>query len=269
MEENFKSWMIRKERKLEVTALNYSRAINNISKHYTTYTGIPTDIYCVDLEQLEQIKNSYESNGRFSEEGNFRHGLNRAAIKAFYRFKLSNPKALTAKREKTSEKHVRIKKNPNGKNFIQRIIAFLKSLFRSKKQQKLASGSFVGTKKQIFKRLLPMLPTWEKETKENYLLENFRCERCKSMEFPSVVERHPTNPKNLLNTILKDFDENKKQSISISELAAKYKNEFTFNGNRLIVLCRSCNQKEEARKIERYHHEVPPVMRKGPPELRY
>jgi hypothetical protein len=269
MEEKFKSWMIRSERKLESTANNYSRAIHSLSEHYSSFTGIRTDIYFVDLKQLAQIKDSYESNGRFAEEGHFRHGLNRAAIKALYRFKLSYPEAPFPEIKRNAPKPIQNTKKPKHKNIIQKIAGFLKRLFKRTKHHKAASDTFVGTKRQIFKRLLPMLPTWEKETTENYLVENLRCERCKSMEFPRVVERHPTNPKNLLNTILNDFPENQKQSISISDLAAKYKNKFTFNGNRLIVLCRSCNQKEEARKIERYRHEMPPIMRKDPPELRY
>lgn len=76
MEEKFRSWMVRAEGKQEATATNYSRAINNLSDHYSRFTVYPTDIYSVNLEQLAQIKNSYESNGRFSEVGNHSHGLN-------------------------------------------------------------------------------------------------------------------------------------------------------------------------------------------------
>lgn len=84
-----------------------------------------------------------------------------------------------------------------------------------------------------------------------------------------MMGRHPTNTKNLLKIVLKDFPDNQKQSVIISDLEVKYKNQFNQNSNMLIVLCRTCKQKEEERKIERFRHEVPPIMRKGPPELRF
>lgn len=269
MEEKFKSWMIRSEGKLESTAINYSRAINRLSEHYSSFTGIRTDIYFVDLKQLAQIKDSYESNGRFAEEGHFRHGLNRAAIKALYRFKLSYPEAPTPEIKRNAPKPIQNIKRPKHKNIIQKISGFLKRLFKRTKHQKAASDSFIGTRKQIFKHLGPLISSWENEILEKYQIENPRCERCKSMEFPKAVERNPSNPKKLLKLIFNDFPSKQKQSVSLLEMETKYKNHFTNNHDRFIVLCRSCNQKEENRKIERYRHEVPPIMRKGPPELRY
>ncbi|WP_081212293.1 hypothetical protein [Salegentibacter sediminis] len=94
MDENFKSWLIREEGKLEITGYSYSRAIHKLSEHYSQYTGRPTDIHAKDLKEVEKIKNCYESDGRFSEMGHQSHGLYRAAIKAFYRYKLLHPKPL-------------------------------------------------------------------------------------------------------------------------------------------------------------------------------
>jgi len=269
MEEKFSSWLVKAEGKLEVTGRSYSQAINRLSEHYSSFTGNPTDIYSVDQEHLVRIKNDYNTTGRFSEKGHETHGLYRAAIKAFYRFRLSNPQAPTIERNKTFTKPAHIKKKPKSKNYIQKIIAFFKHLFRSKNAEKSSTKSFVGTKKRILKQLLPLLPTWEKEVHEKYLIDNPRCERCKSMEFPKVVEEQPVNSKNVLKTILKDLSEIQKQSVIISDLEIKYKSQYSQHENKLLVLCRTCNEKEEKRKIERYPHEVPPIMRKGPPELRY
>lgn len=266
MEEKFKSWMIRTEGKLESTAINYSRAIHSLSEHYSSFTGTPTDIYRVDLKELKVIRNSYLSNGKFSEEGHFRHGLNRAAIKAFYRFRLAYPVSSPITNGKPAPKHSNKKKKVETKSLAQRLLKFFTNLFKRKHSQKVPSGNFVGTKKQISKRLLPLLPSWEEEVRNDYKVTNPRCERCNSMEFPEVVEKHPTNSKVLLKTVLKEYSDTK-QSVSIPELEVKYK--VQLNGTNLLVLCRTCKQKEENRKIERYRHEVPPIMRKGPPELRY
>lgn len=171
MEEKFKSWMIRSEGKLESTAINYSRAIHSLSEHYSSFTGIRTDIYLVDLKQLEQIKDSYESNGRFAEEGHFRHGLNRAAIKALYRFKLSYPEAPTPEIKRNAAKPMQNIRKPKNKNIIQKIAGFLKRLFNQTKHQKASSDSFMGTRKQIFKRLRPLVSSWEKEVLDKYLLK--------------------------------------------------------------------------------------------------
>src|SRR5690606_37794138 len=85
------SWLVSKEGKLEATGRNYSRAINKLSEHYSTSTGTPTDIYKVDLELLKKIKDSYETYGKFSEFGYESHGLYRAAVKAYYRYRRSQP----------------------------------------------------------------------------------------------------------------------------------------------------------------------------------
>src|SRR5690606_9843941 len=93
MEEKFNSWLVRTEGKLEVTGRSYSRAINRLSEHYSSSTGAPTDIYKVDVNLLKKIKDSYETTGKFSEFGYESHGLYRAAIKAYYRYRKSQPMA--------------------------------------------------------------------------------------------------------------------------------------------------------------------------------
>lgn len=260
--------MIRKEGKLEVTGRSYSRAIHTLSEHYSRFTGIPTDIYTANLKDVEKIKNCYESNGRFSEMGHQSHGLYRAAIKAFYRYKLSHPETSNTHKNTNLSKIRTVKKKKKNNNLVHKIVVFLKSFFPRKKTRKAELNSFKGTKKQLFKHLLQHVDLWEKEVHEKYLIANPRCQRCKSMEFPEVTEMHPVDTKKLLKRILNDFPHNKKQSVPTSPLKESFKN-MVANGDRLIVLCRTCKKKEETRKMERYPNEMPPIMRKGPSELRY
>ncbi len=88
------------------------------------------------------------------------------------------------------------------------------------------------------------------------------------MEFPEVVEKSAIPSKKILKRVLKDFHKKVKQTALISDLESKFKRHIA-SDDTLIVLCHACRQKDEARKVERYRHEVPPIMRKGPPELRY
>ena len=88
------------------------------------------------------------------------------------------------------------------------------------------------------------------------------------MEFPEVVEKPAIPSKDILKTVLKDFPKKPKQTVLISELESKFKSQVAA-GDRLMVLCRTCRQNDEARKVERYPHEMPPIMRQGPRELRY
>lgn len=268
MEEKFKSWLVSAEGKLEATGRSYSRAINRLSERYSSFTGNPIDIYNVDVELLTKIKNSYESNGRFSEVGHESHGLNRAAIKAFYRYRRSHPASPSISNVKASTKYFIKRKEAKRKTYAQGIWEFFTNIFQKKYLQKIPSGNFVGTKKQIFEHLLPLLSIWEKEVRIKYLEDHPRCERCKSIEFPRVMEKHPIHPKKLLAMVLKDLPERQKLSVSNSALKVEYKNLFT-NDQRLKVFCRTCNQKEEDRKVEHFRHEAPPIMRKDPPELWY
>ncbi|SOC81561.1 hypothetical protein SAMN06296241_3140 [Salinimicrobium sediminis] len=272
MEEKFSSWLVNREGKLEATGRSYSRAINRLSDHYSTSTGIPIDIYNVDLELLKKIKDSYETYGRFSEFGYESHGLYRAAVKAYYRFRRSQsvkePIAPQITTIKVSTKNSIKRKKEKGKTFAQKIIDFFTRLFQKKHLQKIPADSFVGTRKQISKHLISFINDWENEVQEKYLIDNPQCQRCKSMEFPEVVENPPILSKTILKMVLKGYPKKAKQEVLISDLESKFKSHVA-SGDRLMVLCRTCRQKDEARKVERYPHEMPSIMRQGPRELRY
>lgn len=281
MEEKFSSWLVRAEGKLETTGRSYSQAINRLSEHYSSFTGKPTDIYSVDLEYLGKIKNDYNSNGRFSDKGYESHGLYRAAIKAFYRYKTSQSRVVSPNpKRKTHTKPSYQRKPLKRKSFIQRILDWYVNLFIGKTKKKISQEQFsktkkkvspeyfTGTKKKILKHCISFVNGWEKEVHEKYLLDHPHCQRCKSMEFPKVVEKPPILSKDILKIVLKDFPKRTKETVLITDLEGKFKSQVA-SGDRLIVLCRSCRQKDEAQKIERYPHEMPPIMRKGPPELRY
>src|SRR5690606_33286991 len=132
MEKKFNSWLVKSEGKLEATGRSYSRAINRLSEHYSSSTGVPTDIYKVDQEFLKKIKDSYETTGKFSEFGYESHGLYRAAIKAFYRYRKSQPVAPLVIGGKASSKKSFKRKKSKDKTFAQRISEFIKSLFKWK-----------------------------------------------------------------------------------------------------------------------------------------
>lgn len=280
MEEKFSSWLVKAEGKLEATGRSYSQAINRLSEHYTNFTGTPTDIYSVDQKLLRKIKNDYDTTGRFSEKGYETHGLYRAAIKAFYRYKLANPGTPIEAKKRITIKPKPVQKKPKRKTFLQRILDWYVSLFIgktnkeitpkhfSKTKKKESPEYFTGTTKQILKLLIPLVNDWEKEVHEKYLVGNPHCQRCKSMEFPEVIEKPAIPSKDILKTTLKDFPKKSKQRVIISELESKFKSQVA-SGDRLMVLCRTCRLKDEAGKVERYPHEMPPIMRRGPRELRY
>lgn len=267
MEENFKLWMICAEGKLETTAINYSRAIHSLSRHYSSYTSTKTDIYNVNLKLLERIKNSYESDGKFAEEGHFRHGLNRAAIKAFYRYRLSHPARSLGKSTKVSL-NLKYKKEVIKHSIVRRIYDFFIRHFKRKFTKTDFSGDFVGSKKQISKHLNSIIKIWKKEVHEKYLNDNPQCQRCKSKEFPQVFEKPPLASKKALKMVLDKLPTTAKHAISILNIENHFKSHLTC-GDRLMILCRTCKKKEEDLKIERYHHKMPPIMRKGPQELKY
>lgn len=86
--ERFNNWLVKNENKTAQTGYRYSNAINKISEHYSKETRKAVDLYAItDLDELEIIKEHYNSKGKFSEFGNIHHGLYRAAIKALCRFR--------------------------------------------------------------------------------------------------------------------------------------------------------------------------------------
>lgn len=270
MEEKFCSWLVNAEGKIEATGLNYSKAINVLSQHYSSHTGNTIDIYRVDNDLLKRITKCYESDGRFSEKGHERHGLYRAAIKAFYRFRLSHPVKESGSKPKATARYRYMdkKKKVKGKSLTKRIYEYFINLFQVKKIQETPSGYFMGTRKQIIQHLTPFLNNWEKEVHEKYFLDNPQCQRCKSAEFPTVVEKPPLSSKKALKVLIEDFPKRRKQKVLISNLESQFKSQIS-KGDRLIVLCRTCRKKDDKGKLERYPHKMPDFMRQGPSELKY
>ena len=270
MEEKFCSWLVKAEGKIEATGINYSKAIHVLSQHYSSHTGNRIDVYQVDNDTLNKITSCYETTGRFSEKGYERHGLYRAAIKAFYRFRLTHPVKRPGSNPKPTYKYRKaIKKEKlQGKPLTRRIYEYFINLFQLKQQQKVPSGYFIGTKKQITQHLAPFVANWEKEVHAKYFLDNPQCQRCKSTEFPNVVEKPPLSSKKALKVVFENFPKRRKQTILISNIENQFKSQIS-KGDRLIVLCRTCRKKDEKTKLERFPHEMPAIMRKGPSELKY
>lgn len=268
MEEKFCSWLVKVEGKIEATGINYSKALHVLSQHYSKHSGKRIDIYQVDNDTLYKISKCYESNGRFSEKGHERHGLYRAAIKAFYRFRLSHPVKRSDTTLKSTSKFRKTKNKTKEKSLVNRIYDYFLGLFRTNKSLYIPSGYFEGTKRQIVQHLTPLARVWEKDTLEKYLLDNPQCQRCRSSEFPKVVEKAPLSLKKTLKLALKDLPKRRKQKVLISNIESQFKSQIS-KGDSLLVLCRTCYKKEEKSKLERYPHEMPEIMRRGPSELKY
>ena len=100
------------------------------------------------------------------------------------------------------------------------------------------------------------------------MIDNPQCQRCRSGEFPVVFEKPVLSSKKVLKTVLKDLPSRGNHSISLSTVENTFKSQIAY-GDRLIVLCRTCKKKEDKIKLERYRHEMPEIMRKGPSELKY
>ncbi len=70
MDEKFKKWLIEEEGKKNTTAYSYSKAIDRLSQHYSSHTGKYLNIYTLnDLGLLKSIRNSYDSLGKYSSQG--------------------------------------------------------------------------------------------------------------------------------------------------------------------------------------------------------
>ena len=87
MEQQFKNWLIKRGYSETGAANSYSRAIPQISKHYSKNTGKTVDIYSVtDQNTISQIAHDYSQSGKFSEFGYEQHGRYRAAISRYSEF---------------------------------------------------------------------------------------------------------------------------------------------------------------------------------------
>ncbi len=87
MEQQFKHWLIKKGYSETGAANSYSRAIHQISEHYSKSTGEHIDIYSItDQGTISQIAHDYSQAGRFSDFGYEQHGRYRAATSRYSEF---------------------------------------------------------------------------------------------------------------------------------------------------------------------------------------
>lgn len=84
MEEQFKKWLIQRGYSETGAATSYSRAIPQISEHYSDNTGERIDIYAIsDQAKISQIAHDYSQSGKFASFGYEQHGRYRAAISRY------------------------------------------------------------------------------------------------------------------------------------------------------------------------------------------
>ena len=85
VEQEFRDWLIKRGN--AGAALSYPKAIHIISKHYSSETGVPTDVYSiVDQHRISEIAHDYSQSGKFSKFGYDQHGRFRAAISRYAEF---------------------------------------------------------------------------------------------------------------------------------------------------------------------------------------
>lgn len=87
MKDKFYQWMLNIEKKSHLTSKDYSYRLDKISEHYSTHKGIHIDIYKIDdLKILEEIRELYSLNGKYSEFGNKSKGCIRNSISTYVRY---------------------------------------------------------------------------------------------------------------------------------------------------------------------------------------
>ena len=87
VQEEFQDWMVKEEKNGQGTANNYAWAIDKISQNYSENTREHIDIYKItDLLKLKHIAKEYCFSGKYSDFGNFHHGLYRASINKYLKF---------------------------------------------------------------------------------------------------------------------------------------------------------------------------------------
>ncbi len=87
MEQQFKNWLIQRGYSETGAANSYSRAIPQISEHYSKNTGKTVDIFSIkDQSTISQIAHDYSQSGKYSEFGYEQHGRYRAAISRYSEF---------------------------------------------------------------------------------------------------------------------------------------------------------------------------------------
>lgn len=84
MEQRFKNWLLKRGYSETGAANSYSRAIPQISEHYSQNTGKNIDIFSVsDQKLISQIAHDYSQSGKFSKFGYEQHSRYRAAISRY------------------------------------------------------------------------------------------------------------------------------------------------------------------------------------------
>ena len=119
MEQQFKNWLINRGYSETGAANSYSRAIHQISEHYSRSTGEEIDIYSVsDQNIISQIAHDYSQAGRYSDFGYEQHGRYRAAISRYSEFFVHRNDALppenidqNLERETIEEDHAPLQTN--------------------------------------------------------------------------------------------------------------------------------------------------------------
>lgn len=85
MEEKFKQWLVQSGKPSAAT--NYPNAIHDISRHYSTETGVTINIYEIqDQNLISEIAHDYKQDGRFSQFGYKQHARYRNAIARYSEF---------------------------------------------------------------------------------------------------------------------------------------------------------------------------------------
>ena len=93
MIEKFKNWVEQNEDKAPGTIYSYSKALENISEHYSQHKGLKINIFDVtDPLKLEELIVLYDFNGKFSTFGNKGNRTYINGLKTFKRFLLNKPK---------------------------------------------------------------------------------------------------------------------------------------------------------------------------------
>ncbi len=93
MEEKFKKWVSEFENKAEGTVYSYSKAINNISEHYSQHKGSPINIFeTSDFETIQNLISHYDFGGKYEDFGNKGNRTYINGLKTYARFLSNTPK---------------------------------------------------------------------------------------------------------------------------------------------------------------------------------
>jgi RecB family endonuclease NucS len=120
MEQQFKNWLIKRGYSETGAANSYSRAIPQISDHYSQNTDERVDIFTIsDQAKISQIAHDYSQSGRFASFGYEQHGRYRAAISRYAEFFVHNHQiaSLNIETEPTEESVQKVALETTQANF--------------------------------------------------------------------------------------------------------------------------------------------------------